>query len=625
MVAIPPSARPLLLVVVVALSVVPGCRGDDATPTTQPTRTACVTASATSRPVSTAMPTSPTVAGSVSAAVDDLTGHIAYSTAGPDGGIWVMDADGANQRQLTHAGPDEMDYDPAWSPDGTRIAFRTTRAGDGETEGILVVNVDGSGEDALGQGYSPVKPTWSPDGSRLAFHCVCPDGEGIYTANPDGSGLTQLTDDHGQYPDWSPDGTRIAYMIDPPGTSGHEIAVMHADGSNSRNLTNTPTASDSVPDWSPDSSQIVFFSDRDGNEEVYVMDADGSHVRRLTHTQAFEEFPVWTPDGRIVVSAGLPGSDAVTWFILNADGRNLQPLPFLSEAGAVNFIDWLPPHRGHTSVPTASPTASLGLAPATDLTGRIAYAAPDGIWVMQADGSERRQLGAVGDWDPSWAPDGTQLAVRSDRALPGEGDGIPILSLDGAADTLLTGTQLAGFPDWSRDGRLIAYASTAGTYVVARDGSAAPRLVAASCEYADWSPDGTRLAIMCVHGGGAPEIVVVALDGTVQQNLTNHPAGDRYPAWSPDGTLIAFTSDREGNEELYVMQTDGTGLRRLTTTPELSESFPVWAPDGRIAFVAAADGEQTGHTLVIAPDGSGLAEVRSLAVVKASFPVDWLP
>ena len=67
---------------------------------------------------------------------------------------------------------------------------------------------------------------------------------------------------------------------------------MNADGTNARQLTNLPAASEN-PVWSPDGSQVVFQSDRDGNFEIYVMDVDGSNPRRLTHNSAGDYWPSW--------------------------------------------------------------------------------------------------------------------------------------------------------------------------------------------------------------------------------------------------------------------------------------------------------------------------------------------
>jgi hypothetical protein len=100
-----------------------------------------------------------------------------------------------------------------------------------------------------------------------------------------------------QTPAWSPDGRKIAFVSDRDGNS--EIYVIHADGSEQRNLTRQP-ASDSHPSWSPDGRKLAFVSRRDGNAEIYVMNADGSELRNVTRTPSDDLDPAWSPNGRAI-------------------------------------------------------------------------------------------------------------------------------------------------------------------------------------------------------------------------------------------------------------------------------------------------------------------------------------
>jgi uncharacterized repeat protein (TIGR01451 family) len=203
--------------------------------------------------------------------------------------IWVMNQYGGGQTNLT-PGPG-IENDAAWSPDGSKIAFTSYR--DGDTD-IYVMNADGSGQTNLtNHPGEDADPTWSPDGSKIAFKSERDRAtllSEIYVMNADGSGQTNLT----QSPaievdaDWSPDGSKIAYATLHP----HQIHVMNADGSGKTNLSQNSYI-DEYPSWSPDGSKIAFTSWRDGNGEIYVMNADGSAQNNLTQLVDEDTQPSW--------------------------------------------------------------------------------------------------------------------------------------------------------------------------------------------------------------------------------------------------------------------------------------------------------------------------------------------
>ncbi|TNM36165.1 hypothetical protein FHP29_18420 [Nocardioides albidus] len=165
------------------------------------------------------------------------------------------------------------------------------------------MNADGSGQTRLT--HTPVsegKPAWSPDGTRLAFVRIDDAANGgdreIWTMHADGTHQTRLTanaaeDDH---PSWAPDGSRIAFDSDRD--SYGQVYVMNADGSGPRNLSGLQFLDERSPDWSA-TGEIAF---RTGYGQIGRMDANGGSVKAVTEPSTGYLFgwPAWSPSGRVL-------------------------------------------------------------------------------------------------------------------------------------------------------------------------------------------------------------------------------------------------------------------------------------------------------------------------------------
>ena len=261
-------------------------------------------------------------------------------TIGTNTDIWTINADGTRAVQLTTI-PSE-DAAPAWSPDGSKIAFRSTRDGNA---GIYVMDAGGSGVTRLGQSIAG-RPSWSSDGRKLAFASRRDGAAEIYVINADGSGLVQLT---------------------------------------------STAAEDVEPAWSPDGQLIAFTSSRDGNNEIYVMKPDGSAVRRLTSNTIDDGQPAWSPDGKRIAFRRLNSCDYYSGchndiFVMNADGSGQVPL--LSGSGDYTEPTWSPDGR---KIAFTLLTCDY-----------YCYEESRSLMVAKADGTNVVELTSGSVFNPSW-------------------------------------------------------------------------------------------------------------------------------------------------------------------------------------------------------------------------------
>jgi hypothetical protein len=200
-----------------------------------------------------------------------------------EGGLQIVNAETGHVTRLSNG---MRGTEPAWSPDGERVAF-VRMSQDGITQHLAIITLDGSAPDHLTLPVElPSNPSWSPDGQRLVFGCRAVGSSflDICVVNHDGSGFEKITSgsSYDYDPAWSPDGSRIVFTTSR--FTGQDLAIMASDGSGVTLLTSGRT-----PAWSPDGSKVLFA----GTGGLFVINPDGTG--RTQRTSGNHYAPAWRP------------------------------------------------------------------------------------------------------------------------------------------------------------------------------------------------------------------------------------------------------------------------------------------------------------------------------------------
>jgi Tol biopolymer transport system component len=441
----------------------------------------------------------------------------------------------------------------------------------------------------------------------------------IWSVNPDGSGLTQLTNTVGVSeadPTFSPDGNYIAYTRN----SNAYLFIMRADGSEPHFLANIFKGTNLA--WSPDGSKIAYLEPAfaGGTNEIWVINRDGSGRTRLIAGDDIRSGPTWSPDGaKIAFSRITPPTNSEEIWTMNADGSGATPITAggTSPSSCKRWPNWSP---DGSKIVFASGAYCGNFGGDTEI-----YTVPSAGGAVTQVGNRPGTIEA----DPNWSPDGTRIAFTScvydfDLGECGLAD-IYVMNSGGSA-TLLEGTAANEVaPDWQPAVGpplppvpsyldKIAFMSTRNgvddIFTMNPDGSGLRALTGGGAFERDpaWSPDGSKIAFESNRAGNNSEIYTMNPDGTGVTNLTqtvDPGINERGPTWSPDGAQIAYERDVGSApfRQIWTMSSGGTGQTQITPGP--SDTSPAWSPDGtKIAF-------SSGGIYTMSPNGSNLTQLTA--------------
>ncbi len=492
--------------------------------------------------------------------------------------LFLSDPAESSERQLTRG--DSDDILPAWSPDGKTLLFARAAASGARFEvadvygryidgNIWSIEVESGRETRVID--NAFNPAWSPDGTQMAFDASWSGPRRIWIADARGRNTQQLTTDDSEAiahvrPRWSPDGTKIVFQ-NIEGTKS-DVRVVDLATRTIRSVTDD-FVMDIHPVWSVEGDAIYLSSYRTGGINVWriPVDADGA------------------PEGPMEQITSGPGhdidldipreADRLVFAILKQNAE-LWRLPVDPATGAVAG----PPEQ----VVAASRENTRGawspdgtrVAFGSDRTGEM------NLWLLTlADGRTRKLTTGGWDYQPNWSPDGRSLVFFS-----GRGGGIDIWRYDfegGALTRLTRGEGININPFFSPDGRFVAFLSDRDgrleVWVMNSSGANVRQLttVGAMGHFVRWSTDGERIFFRCP----APQARTMTVDvrsGEIEP--TAEVIGGSHMSLSPDQSLLM---DVLGHRTLWVSPLHGGQPRRVFEFDDADSriDYPVWSPDGR--------------------------------------------
>ncbi|MFQ5649365.1 MAG: DPP IV N-terminal domain-containing protein [bacterium] len=489
--------------------------------------------------------------------------------------------------------------DPAWSPDGAKIAYSVTIR---STE-IFTFPLTADARVQLGYVRGTIVASQfdiSPDGTQLVF--ASNDTGQLVVANIQNSMTSILTPEHtgASGPAWSPDGTLIAFSA-PDNASSLSLWTVPGGGGRVTKITAEP-GSEVNPSWSPDGARIVFELRRDTLCTLQIVDLATGEVTPLTPDSVCNHDPAWSPDGTTIAYVSTRNDTTSIWTLTLTDSQETRVTKVIPLA---NRPAWSP---DGTRIAYRTPEGIWISSPKGVLLSSTTIKEPFPVWlpgqntlleiatvenafieVISLDDSTKtpvtRLSEAYSDFTPAWFPDSETLVFArefSDTTAVRRTLWVTTYP-DGVAAPLFGPPDRNGFennPAVSPDGTLLVFDDGFSIFLNVVGSQTVLDLmpfIGGNLRQAAWSPQGD--GFIC-NNGSKMRIFRTDSSLVVSQQVINRSF--RNPAWSSPHPVFGENIAGESSSGIHLMSVDGTSTRLIIPGGRDAS----WAPDGaNLAYV----------------------------------------
>ncbi|MEZ5428076.1 MAG: protein kinase [Pyrinomonadaceae bacterium] len=491
--------------------------------------------------------------------------------------IFLQRVGGKTTLNLTENSPTD-DTQPAFSPDGQKIAFRSERDGGG----IFVM--EETGENPRRVTDFGFHPSWSPDGRQIAVsergyeRPSTRDPSAIWVVDVAGGEKRKLVENYANQPAWSPGGGRIAFWF--IGTGGRrDVATISVSGGEPVPVTDSANTNWN-PVWSPDGRFLYFASDRNGNMafwRVRINESTGevSGEPEIVPTPAkFNSHLAFSDDGRHLIYVQTENQSNIKAVDFDEKAEKIVDQPFWITRGDYEIIR-----------PRLSPDGGRFVAD-------LARQTQEDIVLIDRDGSNWRDLTKDEYFDryPRWSPDGKKIAFTSDRTgvykiwtMNADGTDLRQMNFD---------EKSTSFPIWSPDGRRLTFHIGQETFILdltkdlkEQTPERLPLFDGLKYLVWDWSPDGKKLAGNWGDYDGNAGIGYLSLETGEYVKVSSDKS--EFPFWLSDSRRLIWVYD--GN--IRIADIDSKTPRQLLALPQETITSLGISRDGRLLYFTVFSSE----------------------------------